>query len=317
MGLGATGYVGYGVEVSEGTEVAPAFILPVNSFSFEDTNDFIVPDQVRGGRDRQVALAAPYNVSGNMELDLIPVDVGPLLKSAFAATVQSGAYAGGGYQHVFTPGAEEPTLTFESSAANILVLRYSGVRVNTLEIKGAYGEIVVATFGLEGLNREKQGSTSSGTPTSLLPFHFSGASVKIAGSDCGSVKDFSFSVGNNIERIGTLRKTRAWKRMALGMRDVGLSFTLDFVDTAEYDRFLAADQFAVQLHLEAGKIGATNNKHTLVIDIPQVQYNKAGVPIQTGNLEQAVECLVTKPDNAAIFTATWVTSQDATAAKLS
>src|SRR4051812_45000812 len=117
MSLGALGYVGYGVESVEGTAVAPTFYLPVNSFSFDDSNDFIVPDQIRGSRDRSIAMAAPYAVSGSAELDLIPTDIGLLLKSAFCATIVSSSYSGGGYQHVFTPGSTEPTLTFESSAA--------------------------------------------------------------------------------------------------------------------------------------------------------------------------------------------------------
>jgi hypothetical protein len=317
MALGALGYVGYGVEVTEGSSVTPTFFLPVNTFSFEDSNDFIVPDQVRGSRDRSIALAAPYNVSGSMEVDLPVVDIGPLLLSALTATVVSSAYAGGGYQHVFTPDNSEKTLSFESSAAGILIMRYAGVRVNTLEIKSAYGEIVTSSWGLEGLNREKRVSaTGSATPSSILPFHFSGSSIKIAGSASGTVKDFSFTIGNNLERAGTLRKTRAWKRMSAGMRDVGLSMTFDFADTAEYDRFMNADEFAVELHLEGPTIPTTTNKYTLVIGIPKVQYNKAGVPISTGQLEQSIDCLVTRADGQNIVNVTWVTSQSAAAAGL-
>ena len=318
MSLGALGYVGYGVEATDGTAVAPTFYIPVSSFSFEDSNDFIVPDQIRGSRDRSVAMAAPYAVSGSMEMELIPTDIGPLLKSAFCATVVSSAYAGGGYQHVFTPASTESTLTFESSAADILVMRYSGVRVNTLELKAAFGEIVTASFGLEGTNRAKQGSASSESYTDVVPFHFSGASIKVdGGTDLAIVKDFSFTVGNNLERIGTLRKTRAWKRMALGMRDVGLSMTLDFTDDSEYDRFLNEDIIDVELHLEGDTLSNGSGAYTLVLAIPNVRYNKVGVPLSAGDyLSQSVECLIVKPAGSAIFTATWVTSQDATAAGL-
>lgn len=325
MALGALGYVGYGVEVTEGTAVAPTLYLPVSSFSFEDTNDFSVPDQIRYGRDRSVAMASPYSVSGSMEMELIPTDIGPLLKSVFACAntnIASSAYAGGGYQHIFTPGKGEPTLTFESSAAGILVMRYSGVRVNTMELKAAFGEIVTASFGLEGLNRAKQGAESTPTYTDVLPYHFSGASVLFDSVANANVKDFTFSVGNNGDRVGTLRKTRAWKRQQLGFRDVGLGMTLDFVDTAEYDKFLAGTTMDVTIHLEAGYIsGSSGPKHTLVIDIPNVMYNKAGVPLSAGDhLEQSVECLITKPRSGAkldVFTATWITDKDATGAKLS
>lgn len=311
MSLGALGYVAYGVEVTEGTFVAPTKFLPVSSFSFEDSNDFILPAQIRGSRDNSIALAAPYNVSGSMEMELIPLDVSSLLKSAFCATISTSAYAGGGYQHVFTPGSAEPTFTFESSAAGILVMRYAGIRVNTLEMKAAYGEIVTSAYGLEGLNRAKQGSGTATSYSTCTPFHFSGSSVKIGGTAIGTIKDFTFGVNNNLERIGTLRKTRSWKRMALGMREVTLGLTIDFTDTVEYDRFAAEAYFDVELHLEAGAAlsGMGTNKPTLVVAIPQVLWTKVGVPLSAGDyLEQSVEATITKGAGA-IFTATLVNNE--------
>lgn len=311
MSLGALGYVGYGIETTEGTQVAPTKFLPVSAFSFEDADDYMLPDQIRGSRDRSIALAAPYNVSGTMELELIPLDVASLLKSAFSATPVSSAYAGGGYQHVYTPASVEPTYTFESSAAGILVMRYGGIRVNTLNIKAAYGEIVTSSWAMEGLNRTKQGAAGTPTYSTCLPFSFSGASVKVGGTANGTVKDFEFGVNNNLERIGTLRKTRGWKRMAPGMREVTLALTLDFTDTVEYDRFLSGVSFDVELHLEAPAAlsGMAANKPTLVIAIPQVLWTKVGVPLSAGDfLEQSVEATITKGAGA-IFTATLVNNE--------
>ena len=316
-GLGALGYVGYGVEAVEGTAVAPTFYLPVSSTSFEDTNDYKVPDQVRHSRDRSVAMAAPFTVSGKVDMDLIPTDIGPLLKSVLGATIVSSAYAGGGYQHVLTPGNAEPTLTFETSAADILVMRYAGCRVNTLEIKGNFGEIVTASFGIEGLNRAKQAGTTNPAYSSVLPFHFSGAGIKIGGTTVATIKDFTFTTGANLTRVGTLQKTRAWKRMAPGLRDVGLSLTADFIDTTEYDRFNADGvTFSVEINLEGTVMPNGTGKYGLDILIPQVQYNKVTTAIATGLLDQAIEGLVTKAAASAIFTMTWVTTQDATAAGL-
>lgn len=312
MALGALGYVGYGVEVTEGTQVAPTKYLPVTSFSFEDSNDFIVPDQIRHSRDKYIAMAAPYTVSGSMEMELIPNDVSSLLGSAFCAVAATTAYAGGGYQHVFTPASAEPTFTFESSAADVLVMRYGGTRVNTLEIKAAFGEIVTASFGLEGVNRDKQ--VSAGTPsyTNVIPFHFSGVDIKVSsGTLLATVKDFTFGVNNNIDRVGTLRKTRSWKRLELGMREVTLALTIDFTDTSEYDRFLNEDIFDVDLHM-AGPIGTGmgTNPSVLRIEIPNVRWNKVSVPLSAGDmLEQAVEALIVAPIGGDIFTATLVNDE--------
>lgn len=312
MTLGAIGYVGYGVESTEGTAVAPTKFLPVTSFSFEDTNDYIVPDQIRGDRDRYIAMAAPYMTSGSMDLELIPNDIASLLKSAVAGSVVTSAYAGGGYQHVLTPGNVSPTFTFESSAGGILTMRYGGIRVNTLEVNAAFGEIVTSSWGLEGTTREKMGAETPETYADVMPFHFSGASVAIEGTQMAHVKDFNFSVGNNLDRIGTLRRTRGWRRTALGMRDVGLGMTLDFTDSSEYDRFLAETFFDVTLLLEGevGVAGMGSNVPFLRIDIPKVRWNTSGVPLSAGDyLEQSAEALILRPNGGDIFTMTLVNNE--------
>ena len=320
MSLGALGYVGYGKETTEGVTVAPTLFLPVSSFTFEDTNDYIIPDQIRQGRDRSVLVAAPYSTSGTMDMELITTGIGPLLRSALAApdaNIATTPYTGGGYQHVITPGSSSPTFTFESSLADILVMRYGGIRVNTLEISGAFGEIVTASWGLEGTTRIKHTGPSAVTDIGELPLAFSGASVKVAGASVGNVKSFTASFGNNLERIGTLRKTRSWKRTAFGMRDVGLSLVMDFTDTADYDLFLAETEFSVEIHLEgpsapAGSSGWTTAKPALVLSYPRVRWGNVGVPLTaTDYLEQSVDAVVMKPSGAAIATATLV-SQNAT-----
>jgi len=315
MSLGALGYVGYGVEVTEGTFVATTKYIPVTSFSFEDSNEFIVPDQIRHSRDRYIAMAAPYAVSGSMEMELIPADVASLLRSGFAATVISSAYAGGGYQHVYTPASAEPTFTFESSASDILVMKYAGVRVNTIEIKAAFGEIVTATFGLEGVNRALS-TVGAPTYTNVVPFHFSGADVQVTGGvPLTTIKEFTFGVNNNVERIGTLRKTRSWKRLELGMREVTLALTIDFNDTSEYERFLDEDIFDVDLHLSGPVMaGMGTNPTILRIEVPNVRWNKVGLPLSAGDyLEQSVEALVVSPIGGTIFTATLVNNEETVA----
>jgi hypothetical protein len=112
-------------------------------------------------------------------------------------------------------------------------------------------------------------------------------------------REAEIMVGNNLERIGTLRKTRSWRRTALGMRDTGLSATLDFTDAAEYDRFLAETEFVVKLHMESGTSGLPlmgSNKPLLEIVLNRVRWNKVGIALSAGDyLEQSVEALVLKP----------------------
>jgi len=312
--LSNVGYVGYGVETVEGDLATPTVFLPVSSFSFDSTNDNITPEQIRGDRDQSIAMASPYSVSGTMEMELVPNGIRPLLKSAFAQAgpITTSAYTGGGYQTDFVPGADEATtFAFESSAADILIMRYGGLRVNTFEVNAAFGEIVTASFGLEGTTRAKQGSAATESYDQVLPFHFTGASVKVNGSTAANIKNFTFSVGNNVERVGTLRKTRQWYRSAFGKRDVGLSATMDFQNTTDYDLFLNETEFAVILNMEAASLGTS--KETFEITIPRVRWNMVNAPLSAGEfIEQSVEATILKPlSGADIFTATVVNSENA------
>ena len=297
--LSNVGYVGYAVETTEGDLTAPDIFLPVSSFSFDSTNDFIIPEQIRGGRDRSIAMASPYSVSGTMEMELVPNGIRPLLRSAFASTgpITTSAYSGGGYQTSFSPGsAEDETFSFESSAADILIMRYGGLRVNTLEINAAFGEIVTASWGLEGTTRAKQASASAETYASSLPFHFTGASISVDGAWANNVKNFTFSVGNNIDRIGTLRSTRDWYRSSFGMRDMGLSCTMDFQNNDDYDLFLSESEFEVVLRMTGASLGTS--KETLQITLPRVKWNMVNAPLSAGEfIEQSVEATILQPLN--------------------
>src|SRR6188768_509139 len=98
MTLADVGYVGYGIESTEGTVVAPSVFLPASAFSFDSTNDNITPSQLRGSRDKYVTMPSPYSVSGTMDMELVSMGTRPLLKSAFATegTITTSAYSGGG-----------------------------------------------------------------------------------------------------------------------------------------------------------------------------------------------------------------------------
>ncbi len=316
--LADIGQVGYGLETTEGVIVAPTIALPVNSFDISSTNTYITPRQIRGSRDVYVKMPSAYSVSGTMAMELASPGVGPLWISALSARggVTTSAYSGGGYQHVLVPGNDSPTFSFETSAADILIMQYGGIRINTLDIHAAFDEIVTASFGLEGTTRAKKTvqTKTSLTGDTTNPFHFIGASAKLGGVAMGNVKLFDFTLGSNIDRVGVLNKTRAWNRTNLGARDVGLTATFDFQNGNDYDHFLAEDEFDVEIHLEGDYIAGTSGpKHTVKIAIPRVSWRMVNAPLTAGSLiEQAVEAvIVRKMDQTPVVTVTLVTT-DAT-----
>lgn len=320
MGIGALGYVGYALESVEGTRVAPTRFLAANSANFNDSNDYLTPMQIRGSRDISVAMPAPFITTGTVELAWVASDIGNILKSAFAASVNSSAYAGGGYTHVFSTGFTSPTMTFETSTQDgVLVMAYTGVRVNTLEIKASFGEIVMASLGLDGIGRAKQGSaaTPSYAANSVTPMHFNGVTAAIGGTNNATVKDFTLNVNNNVSHIGTLRATRSYSRVAMGAREIGLGMTMDFQDTAEYDRLLNDSEFAVEFLMEGpAGVGAGGTSNTsLRIALPRVRYKTVGVPINAGDfLSQDVVGTVLQPAaGTAIATVTLVNTENASA----
>lgn len=322
IGIGALGYIGLAPEASEGIAVAPTNFIAANSISWDDTNDYQTPLQIKLNRDSELALTSPFNVTGNVEMMAVPHDIGLLLKSAFAASVSTSAYAGtSGYTHVLTPGNTSPTMTFETSYTGAagdetLIMRHTGIRVNTFEMRATFGEAVMWTFGLDGVGREKRASGVAEPlydAQSIYPFHFTGATISIAGSPSVLVKEYTFNVNNNVEHIGTIRGTRAYRRVALGTREMGLSMSLDFADGTEYQRFLDEDEFAVSLYMENGQdlTGGAGKKVSFKIDLPRVRYRAVGLPLNAGDfLTQDVECTILKPNGAAIATVTLVNNEN-------
>lgn len=331
IGVGALGYIAYGKETTEGTFVTATKFLAANSFNFDDTNEYLSPMTIRGTKDMTLAMPAPFNVTGTLEMPLVPDDIELLLKSAFSASSVTTAGSSSSYSHVFTPGAVSPTLTFEgytggSDGLNTdgLIRQYGGVRVNTLELRASFGEIVTASFGLDGSTRQTKplvsGNLDPLTPsyaaTSLQPFHFNGAKVQFDGTDKATVKDLTFSINNNVEHIGTLRQTRNYSRVASGAREITMSMSMDFQDTSDYQALLDEDEFGVTLVFRGSLIGGSVYNQ-LTVDLPRVKFRRVGVPISAGDfITQDVECTVLKPNASNIATVTLVNGKSAALAGL-
>jgi len=326
IGIGALGYVGYAAETVEGTPVDSDTWLPVTSMNWDDSNDFASPLQVKQSRDMYLALASPYTVSGTMEMLGVAHDIGKLLVSAFSAdgNVTTTPYVTSSFQHEILPGPSQTSFTMETSYTGAggdetLIMQHSGVRVNTFEIRGVFGEPIIWSFGLDGIDRAKR-PTGVATPTydadSVYPFIFDSSSIDIGGGASTIVKEFTFGINNNIEHIGTIRSTRAYKRVALGARELTLSMSMDFEDEVEYDRFLDDDEFAVKLLMANGQIltGGTTEEMELDIDMPRVKYSTVGIPLQAGDfITQDVECTVLKPVGGDIATIDLFNEEDGAA----
>jgi hypothetical protein len=264
-------------------------------------------------------------------MPLVPDDIELLLKSAFSASTVTTAGASSSYSHVFTPGAISPTFTFEGYTGGSdglttdgLIRQYGGVRVNTLELRASFGEIVTASFGLDGSTRQTKplvgGNLDPLTPsyaaTSLQPFHFNGAKVQFDGTDKATVKDLTFSINNNVEHIGTLRQTRNFSRVASGAREITMSMSMDFQDTSDYQALLDEDEFGVTLVFRGSLVGGSVYNQ-LTVDLPRVKFRRVGVPISAGDfITQDVECTVLKPNASDIATVTLVNGKSAALAGL-
>jgi hypothetical protein len=331
IGVGALGYIAYGKETTEGTFVTAGKFLAANNFNFDDTNEYLSPMTIRGTKDMTLAMPAPFNVTGTLEMPLVPDDIELLLKSAFSASTVTTAGASSSYSHVFTPGAISPTFTFEGYTGGSdglttdgLIRQYGGVRVNTLELRASFGEIVTASFGLDGSTRQTKplsgGNLDPLTPsyaaTSLQPFHFNGAKVQFDGTDKATVKDLTFSINNNVEHIGTLRQTRNFSRVASGAREITMSMSMDFQDTSDYQALLDEDEFGVTLVFRGSLVGGSVYNQ-LTVDLPRVKFRRVGVPISAGDfITQDVECTVLKPNASNIATVTLVNGKSAALAGL-
>ena len=183
--------------------------------------------------------------------------------------------------HVFTPVQADfatlctlPPYSLEvyRDQSNDKAWQYKGAVVNTLALSFGTGEkILKATAGILA-KEEAEIDKESVSLETTNPFTWNQAQVKIATVDHDYLEDFTLNLDNKIVPKFSLNQSQ-YARMFYrdGYRTFNFSFTTDFVDKTEYDKFIAGTEQAFQIVFTGAECESGYN-YKLQIDIPAMRY---------------------------------------------
>ncbi|MGQ9543683.1 MAG: phage tail tube protein [Candidatus Bathyarchaeia archaeon] len=270
-------YLGVGLESTFGSEVTAEKYKDVVSETLRLDKRYLFPDTVRS-RVVTKKLTGPIMVRGDINMLLATEPDGRFfywtLGSKSTSQLETGVY-----QHLITPAD-----TIKSFTARVGVEKFerviAGCLIDMLTVEAVAGEIASLTLSVIGASESK---TSIGSPTfsSRRELNFNEATVKIDDSEVSYVRAFRLRVNNNVtpDRMYALRTSEKMNRIEVGRRVVEGNLDLQFVDSSEYDRFLAGDEFSLNVKFEGETL--SSYKHTVEIDLPKIVYTSDTAPLIT------------------------------------
>ena len=192
--------------------------------------------------------------------------------------------------HVFTPVQTDfhadctlPPYTLEvyRDQANDKAWQYKGSVVNTLALTfGTGAKILKATAGIIA-KEEAEINKEAVSLETTNPFVWNQAAVEIGGNDHDYLEDFTLNIDNKLVGVFSLNESAYIRKIIRdGVRTFDFSFTTDFVDKTEYDKFMAGDEQAFQIIFTGAECESGYN-YALQIDIPKMRYT--AYPVNVGS----------------------------------
>lgn len=214
--------------------------------------------------------AGTRGVEGDVTFELANKGFGLIFKHALGDVSTEELTAGESWRHVFTPG----DLSGLSLAAQVIrddvPFDYTGLKVQSLALECAVGDIATLTASLVGRDEATDGSAHTPAfPSGLDLLTFVHGAVLLGdegAEDEIPVSTVSLTLENGLEtdrrRLGSgLRRNP--QRTAY--RDLTGSFEADFTDLSLYQRFVSGDEARLVLRFVGGEIGSTGDDYGLEI----------------------------------------------------
>jgi hypothetical protein len=281
-------YVKIGKETVYGT-------LGAGVWTWIESKETIIPDQdwkiyeSVGTRTRRKKSLGNWRSKGNIgDFPLEPENGGELFAGAIGLdTVTPGS--GGSYKHTFGVNDMLPSYSLKIGT-DVYARQLTGCLVDTLKLSFPQGESIKATASiLQGFGLETQIAMESPTFSTLEPFVFHTAQVKIAGSDkTVQVFDAELTIANNLIDRGSLG-SRFMDTKRIGGRVISGKLSMYFIDNAMFTRFIAGTEFALEINYTGALIGS-GIYYTLKIIIPKVILKNAVAHVAPQNEPAVLEC---------------------------
>lgn len=240
------------------------------------------------------------DVTNNRGDHVVPVDVrnfGQWLKLFFGAPTTTGT---GPYTHSFASGAAAlPSLSMQLGLPQVPLFGVNyGIRGNTMAIAMQRSGLLDATLGLIAKGENKETTTQSGTPTSVVTERFAQATGEITreGVALGSIVSANFTFSNGLDPVETIRPDGEIEDIDPGMATMNGSITARLADTTLIDDGEGGDPVALTF-------GWERDAHSLLFTAPRIFLPVPKQPIQGPGGIQAVFNFQASGESVTLLTA--------------
>jgi hypothetical protein len=244
--------IGFGVEVTPGTRVAPTRFLPLLSEDLTLSVAELVSQGIRSGRRTDAIIRqGKKEVSGGVQIECAPQGIVLLLRNALGAATVSGA---GPYTHTITPGnLDDDTfsaqIVLDDDAGTDFVRDYTGLTVTDWSLEASvddYLKLGLSLYGMQELAINTNTRAAASYPSGFLPLVFTEQSVTIGGSS-QPVHGFRVGGANNVQTGRHRIRASAWPLQAKeqGRRQYTGEVTMDLSGVTQYNRFVNGTEAAL------------------------------------------------------------------------
>jgi hypothetical protein len=262
VGSGLAAQVGFVVETTAGTRAVPTSFVEFNSESLQLAIERIERRGLKAGRRLRHGWAVgTRQAAGQVAFDLSAETVGVLWRACLGAVTST--TSGSGRLHTFTPG-DLPSMTVQVGKPDVTgtvrAFDYVGCRVNSFELSASPNEFVTMSLDLVGEDELLNQSLASASYSQSKFFTYVNGKLEIAGSEV-CVDNVSVTGSNGLAVYHQICSTAAGKPTIkeADFRDYGGTFTADFKNLTDYQRYVNGTEAALTLEFDAG----TNAKLTI------------------------------------------------------
>jgi len=284
MSAGILNQIMFGQESQWGTAVTPNKGLAITpGEGIQTDQDMQYPVSLNGRLAlHNIAYKGKTKHEGAYEFDVIPVNMGYILKSLFGG-INSAQKAGETlvYEHSFSEAEAKTSLTFEQAVGDI-IRRYAGGIVTTLKLSGKVGETIKAAASIQAKSNAVATKTTFSAET-VRPFNFAdclqASGFKIGSAYMSQVDNFEIEIKNGGEMVHSLGSSDPSFFYVKGHEVSGkFEMYLDSTTKDTYADYLANTTRSFDLDLKGDAIGSASN-YGLSFALPKVSFKVAAFPV--------------------------------------
>lgn len=210
--IGRTGAIGIGVEATKGTSVAPAFWVPVKSYSFDDKVEYVKNDSAMGRIEENnaadiVKLWGEGEYGGKIFIDSVGAELTAVFGTSPTST-ERGTSDVFDHAYALANNNSHDTLTI-GYVDDIQDVRFPYGTVNTWALEVAVDDYVQRTISL--VSKKSASATNTPAFTDEVEFIPSQVSLKLAANEAGldgasaiNVTAFNMEIAKNAEALYVL-----------------------------------------------------------------------------------------------------------------